>query len=892
MWFRYVGGFIFVLTVAIFVSQSPVHAEWRDTADSLTIEAPVTYNNGKEPTVSSKNRDCLPSLSSFIEDIPSGCRTQTGYGQVIESLGGASLVRNGTGRAGEVSGLGRIIPIPSSSNLLTMHGDSYMGHRLYLHRNVSSRITTTRYRDNVYHHIDDSGGELLLSKPDDSGVRIHSYSNAFSSSGEWMVSDAARHGLVRLNTRTGQDFYFGEMTGGKLKSAISANGDYVAVANEGHKTFRLYDLRNCQLYPDSNYHHDCPYIDLEEVIKRDFPTFLFVDVVRFRTNDSLYVKMVVNLPQSGNREFRELFIMNENGTNDSSVDYIALGDSFASGEGAFVYKPGTDTTESKCHLSTISYPFLLAAHLSMTTYDSVACSGAVVDDVWNREPQSYQGQIDNVATEDRSDSEIELITGSFNPGYLNQSTFIHEYKPKNVSVSMGGNDIGFDDILKTCVMPGTCYDSIEDRIELATEIDRQIPRLKKAYNNLSTSGHTNTKLYVIGYPQIAKPSGRCDINVLLNQDELVFAQHLISYLNDAVEIAARQAGVYFVDVEDAFYRHRLCEYTAVPAMHGVTAGNDQIEFLQGPVGQESYHPTAFGNRLLRDAVLERTNNFTMSMPEPVIDTWFEDATTIQNLYDTSPRGYEDRQVSNTHRDDQITISEAAHGDMLPINTMQDRYTLQSDQTYQIWLHSEPTLLGTTKTDERGVIDTHVEIPSTVTPGYHSLKIVGEDVLGEATVIHKTVFIAEEKEHLAPPEDESLPLPEPDFQPDNPKPPTDSPETEAGAEQSNEQQPENDAPEDETTREDGANTIQSDQPTTVVLENAARSSATTEVEAEPQIAGATDNKSLAQNTADSSEQVAQTDTTEADATNTTWLGALLILLTLSGLSFVIYKVARK
>src|SRR6185437_3010028 len=68
----------------------------------------------------------------------------------------------------------------------------------------------------------------------------------------------------------------------------------------------------------------------------------------------------------------------------SLTDYIGLGDSYTSGEGAFDYLEGTDTADDMCHLSARSYPLLLTHDLfSAAGGHSVACSGAVISDVGN-----------------------------------------------------------------------------------------------------------------------------------------------------------------------------------------------------------------------------------------------------------------------------------------------------------------------------------------------------------------------------------------------------------------------------------------------------------------------------------------------------------------------------
>lgn len=124
-----------------------------------------------------------------------------------------------------------------------------------------------------------------------------------------------------------------------------------------------------------------------------------------------------------------------------SPRYVALGDSYSSGEGAIDSRGHANfdaaTTKNKrdeCHRSHNAYPWVVskspaAAHASFTFR---ACSGALIADVvaklgnsggWNEGPQ-----LDAIAPSDRPDPNI-----------------------KRVTLSIGGNDAGFPAVLKKCV---------------------------------------------------------------------------------------------------------------------------------------------------------------------------------------------------------------------------------------------------------------------------------------------------------------------------------------------------------------------------------------------------------------------------------------------------------
>ena len=124
---------------------------------------------------------------------------------------------------------------------------------------------------------------------------------------------------------------------------------------------------------------------------------------------------------------------------------------------------------------------------------------------------------------------------------------------------MGGNDIGFTDRLKSCLGPHTCYDTYEKRLEYVEEVNGKFNTLVNTYKKIKNAGPPNMRLYVVGYPEIAKPNGDCALNVRFNNEEVEFAQLAVEYLNTIVERAASKAGVFYVDNHDAFYGHRMCE---------------------------------------------------------------------------------------------------------------------------------------------------------------------------------------------------------------------------------------------------------------------------------------------------------------------------------------------
>jgi lysophospholipase L1-like esterase len=135
----------------------------------------------------------------------------------------------------------------------------------------------------------------------------------------------------------------------------------------------------------------------------------------------------------------------------SPEKYVALGDSFSSGEGAILYAWGqpvldsdgnellflrnTDTEQNQCHRAPNAYPELAKIYFGISDNRFVfrACSGAIeAQFVQHWEPASKNsGQWHEPAQLDAIARDVDLIT-----------------------LSVGANDIGFAKILRSCIQVG------------------------------------------------------------------------------------------------------------------------------------------------------------------------------------------------------------------------------------------------------------------------------------------------------------------------------------------------------------------------------------------------------------------------------------------------------
>ncbi|MFF0514716.1 SGNH/GDSL hydrolase family protein [Streptomyces sp. NPDC004250] len=218
--------------------------------------------------------------------------------------------------------------------------------------------------------------------------------------------------------------------------------------------------------------------------------------------------------------------------------YVALGDSYSSGVGAGSYI----SSSGDCKRSTKAHPYLWAAANSPTTFDFTACSGARTS---------------------------EVLSGQLGP--LSAATGL-------VSISIGGNDAGFADVMTTCVLQSdsTCL----SRIATAKGyVDSTLPgNLDSVYSAISAKA-PNADVVVIGYPRFYKLGTSC---IGLSETKRKAINEASDYLNTAIAKRAADHGFTFGDVRTTFTGHELC--SGASWLHSVNWLN---------IG-ESYHPTAAG----------------------------------------------------------------------------------------------------------------------------------------------------------------------------------------------------------------------------------------------------------------------------------------------------------
>lgn len=223
----------------------------------------------------------------------------------------------------------------------------------------------------------------------------------------------------------------------------------------------------------------------------------------------------------------------------AAPSYVALGDSYSSGTGTRSYiSDGTS-----CQRSTYAYPSLIASARGYSL-NFRACSGATVTDVTNTQLSA-----------------------------LGSST-------SYVSISVGGNDAGFADVLTECATPwwaGDCNGAIDDA---QYYINNVLPgRLSTLYASIRSKA-PNAKVVVVGYPRIFMGED-CNAGTWFSPAEMTRLNQTADLLNSRTSTQASAKGFSFANPTSRFVGHAVC---------------DDVEWINGlsnPIS-ESYHPNKAG----------------------------------------------------------------------------------------------------------------------------------------------------------------------------------------------------------------------------------------------------------------------------------------------------------
>ena len=236
------------------------------------------------------------------------------------------------------------------------------------------------------------------------------------------------------------------------------------------------------------------------------------------------------------------------------VSYAALGDSYSAGVGTY-------NKQNSCYQSPEGYP-VLAASASGWSLNYQACSGATASQV-------ISNQVPTIA------SNTSIVT-----------------------VSAGGNDAGFANVMTQCALPGWLGDCSGAMATANAVIANDLPgRLTSLYSGIRAKA-PGARVVVVGYPRLFNGTD-CSLLTFFSASEMTALNQLSDNLAAVTSRAAAATGATFADARSGFTGHEVC--SASPWINNLSS---TIE--------ESFHPNDAGNVGYEHLVLAVLNGTSIS----------------------------------------------------------------------------------------------------------------------------------------------------------------------------------------------------------------------------------------------------------------------------------------
>lgn len=532
--------------------------------------------------------------------------------------------------------------------------------------------------------------------------------------------DGGANMFVRIDTETNdiKRFLIDRNLGMSYRSyTVSNSGRYTILGNN-----KVYDMMSCDTTV-SGYSENCDSrpLDMFNLPSSSLPNVALVDSFRFGSeNYNIFATLALGIPNLAKPlQAVEYSLV-------PRLDYLALGDSYSSGEGdtgkkpdgSSYYLPGT-VGAGQCHLSSRSYPFLLRVKwgIGSDKMKSVACSGARVLPDYYGNPSNYIGQAQSIKDMNLHDRKVRQSSAidEFRPGEIQQIEFVKKYRPKVLTLTGGGNDVGFADIIKYCASPtwqafamvdDTCGYAVggsELNKILYSSIDTQYQYNKALISKLKEAS-PSTKIIIIGYPSFISPSTAvCGLNGgVLDSDERRMIDSGVEHMNSMLEYLAKDEDVSYIDVQNTLNGGRICE----GAEYVTDIADIGIEKVRRGYFDETFHPNAVGHEKIANKI-------------DVSGVYGEDEVPQSTSY--SP--------SSTRLSRNMTLIEG--GKLITGISSNIKIPVQSflpGSQASLTMYSEPVSLGSFMVASDGSIDVGIDTADLL-PGRHTMVASGLDPNG-------------------------------------------------------------------------------------------------------------------------------------------------------------------
>lgn len=253
--------------------------------------------------------------------------------------------------------------------------------------------------------------------------------------------------------------------------------------------------------------------------------------------------------------------------------YVALGDSFTAAPLTSV-PVGSPTG---CLRSDNNYPRVANPSIRMEIFVDASCSGAKTDHFFNS----------------------QSVTGGTNPPQLDAVTGMSFV----VSIGIGGNDIGFSEIIENCAHYVPWGSPCRDRYtaggvdQLRQRIANTAPKVANVLAGVRAKSQF-AEIYLVGYPTVLPHTGSgCWPSMPITPTDVGYLRGITQALNQMLADRAAAAGATYVDTYTPSIGHDACASSGTRWVEPVVPSNPAA-----PV-----HPNARGSAGMAAALVAAVN---------------------------------------------------------------------------------------------------------------------------------------------------------------------------------------------------------------------------------------------------------------------------------------------
>jgi lysophospholipase L1-like esterase len=245
------------------------------------------------------------------------------------------------------------------------------------------------------------------------------------------------------------------------------------------------------------------------------------------------------------------------------VNYVALGDSYTAGP----LIPVQQSDPAGCLRSDHNYPHLVASSLDGAVLRDVSCSGATTGDM----------------------TTAQSVSGGSNPPQLDALGSDTDA----VSLTIGGNDIGFVTIAENCSSPvnsGTpCQDKyVKNGVDsVAVAISAAAPKVAAVVQGIHDRA-PHAKVFLLGYLDILRDDGLgCYPQMPITDGDVPYLRDKEKQLNAMLQWVAAAKGAVYVDTYAPSIGHDACQLPTVRWVEPVVPVNPAAPIHPNQAGMQA-----------------------------------------------------------------------------------------------------------------------------------------------------------------------------------------------------------------------------------------------------------------------------------------------------------------